>query len=156
MKSRVVCRSICALAGAVLVWSGALALAAGCPPDTAPATAAPYVAYRSAGDLVFVSGQIGVDPSAPGPVPDFETQMRTALARLDAVLAAAGSAPGEVLRATVYLADPADMATMNRLYRGFFEDRAAALPARSLVPGLDFGNAIAVEIDVVARRLPCN
>lgn len=107
-------------------------------------------------ELVFISGQIGVDPAAGEAAPGFESQMKLALTRLEMALSDAGSSPADVLKATVYLADPADMAAMNRLYRDFFESRGAPLPARSLVPGLDFGNAIAVEIDVIARRAPCD
>jgi uncharacterized protein len=122
---------------------------------TTTTTAPPYVTSRSTDDLVFVSGQIGLDPAAPGGAPGFEQQMRTALSRLEAALEAACSAPADVLRATVYLADAANLADMNRLYREFFESRDAPLPARSLVPGLEFGNGIAVEIDAVARRAAC-
>lgn len=143
------------LAGALLLSAAAAVQAGDCRRAAPPAAGGPYVAYRTFDDLVFISGQIGMDPSAPGPAPDFASQMELALKRLELALAGAGSAPAEVLKATVYLADPADMPVMNRLYRAFFEDRGARLPARSLVPGLDFGNAIAVEIDVIARRLPC-
>jgi len=139
---------------------GGSALAATCPPAPDPVAATssgpPYAVSRSNGELLFVSGQIGVDPApagepSAGEPPDFETQMRTALSRLAAALETAGSGPADVLKATVYLADPADMAAMNRLYREFFAAAGAPLPARSLVPGLDFGNGIAVEIDVIAR-----
>lgn len=135
----------------------AVAPAAGddCHPEPPGGAAGPYAAFRALDQLVFVSGQIGVDPAAAEAAPGFESQMKLALTRLEMALSAAGSSPAEVLKATVYLADPADMAAMNRLYRDFFESRGAPLPARSLVPGLDFGNAIAVEIDVIARRAPC-
>ena len=140
------------LVAAVLLVAAALPAAAVGP---VAAATAPYVTSRSTEHLVFVSGQIGVDPAAPGPVPGFEAQMATALGRLEAALEAACSSPADVLRTTVYLADPAHMAAMNRLYRAFFESRGAPLPARSLVPGLDFGNGIAVEIDAIARRGAC-
>lgn len=143
------------LAGVLLLSSATAVQAEDCRREAAPAASGPYVSYRAFDELVFISGQIGMDPSASGPAPGFASQMELALKRLELALADAGSAPAEVLKATVYLADPADMPVMNRLYRAFFEDRGAPLPARSLVPGLDFGNAIAVEIDVIARRLPC-
>jgi len=117
--------------------------------------ASPYVSYTTTDELVFVSGQIGLDPASEGPAPAFEAQMTVALNRLESALEAAGSSVGSILKATVFLSDPDDMAAMNRQYRAFFESRGAPLPARSLVPGLDFGAPIAVEIDVVARRLPC-
>lgn len=147
---------VTALILSALLLSGAAAVQAGdCRRAAVPAASGPYVAFRAMDDLVFISGQIGMDPSAPRPAPDFASQMELALQRLELALVQAGSAPAELLRATVYLADPADMPEMNRQYRAFFEDRGAPLPARSLVPGLDFGNAIAVEIDAIARRRPC-
>ncbi len=121
----------------------------------AAAATTPYVTSRSTQELVFVSGQIGVDPAAGAVAADFEQQMQVALQRLEAALEAACSTPADVLRTTVYLVDPANMGAMNRQYRTFFESRGAPLPARSLVPGLDFGNAIAVEIDAVAVRSAC-
>jgi 2-iminobutanoate/2-iminopropanoate deaminase len=140
----------------LIAWGPVAAAAAACdPPAAAGPAAAPYSVFRVLDELVFVSGQIGVDPSAPGPAPDFEAQMHEALARIERALGEAGSAPERVLRATVYLADPANMAAMNRIYGAFFAARGAAMPARSLVPGLDFGNAIAVEIDAIASRESC-
>jgi 2-iminobutanoate/2-iminopropanoate deaminase len=120
-----------------------------------PAAGAMYASARISHGLVFVSGQIGVDPAATAPVPDFETQMLEALSRLERVLQQAGSTVAQIQRATVYVTDPANLATMNRLYRAFFQRHGAPLPARSLVPGLDFGNAIAFEIDVIATRSDC-
>lgn len=126
--------------------------------DPARLEAAPGALYASArigGNLVYVSGQIGVDTASTAPAPDFEAQMQEALRRLDAVLALAGSDVSHILRTTVYVTDPAHLPTMNRLYRAFFEERGAPLPARSLVPGLDFGNAIAFEIDAIAQLANC-
>lgn len=120
------------------------------------APGAMYASARVSKGLVFVSGQIGVDPASVAPVPDFEAQMVEALSRLERVLANAGSSVAHIQRATVYVTDPANLATMNRVYRAFFEKHAAPLPARSLVPGLNFGNAIAFEIDVIAEQLECN
>ena len=120
-----------------------------------PTAGTMYASARISHGLVFVSGQIGVDPAAAAPVPDFETQMLEALSRLERVLQQAGSSVAQIQRATVYVTDPANLATMNRLYRAFFERHGAILPARSLVPGLDFGNAIAFEIDVIAAQSDC-
>ncbi len=127
--------------------------------DLAALEPAPGMMYASASisnGLVFVSGQIGVDTASSAPAPDFEAQMLEALSRLERVLAQAGSSVALIQRATVYVTDPANLATMNRLYRAFFERHEAPLPARSLVPGLNFGNAIAFEIDVIAEQLVCN
>lgn len=127
--------------------------------DPAALEAAPGAMYASARisrGLVFVSGQIGLDPASTAPAPDFETQMLEALSRLERILAQAGSSVAQIQRATVYVANPADLAAMNRLYRSFFERHNAPLPARSLVPGLDFGNGIAFEIDVIAEQFACD
>lgn len=121
-----------------------------------PAPGVMYAAARISQGLVFVSGQIGVDPASTAPAPDFEAQMVEALSRLERVLAQAGSSVAHIQRATVYVSDPSNLATMNRLYRAFFERHGAELPARSLVPGLDFGNAIAFEIDVIASQVSCD
>jgi 2-iminobutanoate/2-iminopropanoate deaminase len=114
-----------------------------------------YASARVSNGLVFVSGQIGVDTASSAPAPDFETQMLEALSRLERVLAQAGSSVAHIQRTTVYVTDPANLATMNRLYRAFFDAHEAALPARSLVPGLNFGNAIAFEIDAIAQQVMC-
>jgi 2-iminobutanoate/2-iminopropanoate deaminase len=121
-----------------------------------PAPGMMYASARISNGLVFVSGQIGVDPASSAPAPDFEAQMLEALARLERVLAQAGSSVAHIQRATVYVTDPGNLAAMNRLYREFFDRHGASLPARSLVPGLNFGNAIAFEIDVIAEQLVCN
>lgn len=120
------------------------------------ASGAMYASARVSNGLVFVSGQIGVDTASSAPAPEFEAQMAEALSRLERVLAQAGSSVAHILRATVYVTDPANLPSMNRLYRDFFERHGAALPARSLVPGLNFGNAIAFEIDVIAEQADCD
>ncbi|MDP1930723.1 MAG: RidA family protein [Gammaproteobacteria bacterium] len=156
LNSRVYPRTIAAL---FFTLASCTALAAACEStDPSLLEAAPGAMYASArigGDLVFISGQIGVDTTSQAPAPDFETQMLEALRRLDSVLALAGSDASLILRATVYVTDPANLATMNRLYRAYFEERGAPLPARSLVPGLNFGNAIAFEIDAIAALANC-
>ena len=135
------------------------AFAAACesadPSRLEPTPGAMYASARIAGNLVFVSGQIGVDTASSAPAPNFEAQMQEALRRLESVLQLAGSDVSLIQRATVYVTDPANLATMNRLYRAFFEERGAPLPARSLVPGLNFGNAIAFEIDAIATLAAC-
>jgi 2-iminobutanoate/2-iminopropanoate deaminase len=120
-----------------------------------PAPGMMYASARISNGLVFVSGQIGVDTTSSAPAPEFEAQMLEALSRLERILAQAGSSVAHIQRATVYVTDPANLTTMNRLYREFFERHAAPLPARSLVPGLNFGNAIAFEIDVIATQVDC-
>ena len=87
----------------------------------APAAIGPYSQAVRAGGLVFVSGQIPLDPAtgqiAPG---DVAAQTARVLANLEAILAAAGCAAGDVVRTTIYLVDLAHFAAVNEVYARFF------------------------------------
>jgi 2-iminobutanoate/2-iminopropanoate deaminase len=109
----------------------------------------PYSPVVRAGGFVFVSGVIPYDHARQTFAPaDMESQVRQALANLDAALKAAGLTRADVVKTTVYLRDSADMPVMNRLYAEFF---GAALPARTTVPGLDWGRPdLRIEIEAVA------
>src|SRR6187399_2251734 len=97
----------------------------------APVVIGPYSQAVRAGNLLFVSGQIPLDPTNGTLVgPDIETQTRQVLQNLQAILAAAGTTFASVVRTTVYLTDLAEFAAMNRIYESFV---AAPPPARSTV-----------------------
>ncbi|HEV2981036.1 MAG TPA: Rid family detoxifying hydrolase [Solirubrobacteraceae bacterium] len=86
-----------------------------------PSGIGPYSAGVRAGDLLFVSGQPGVDPRTGQPVgPAFGEQARQALRNLDAVLRAGGSRPELVVNTTVLVADAGDFAELNDIYAEFF------------------------------------
>jgi 2-iminobutanoate/2-iminopropanoate deaminase len=117
--------------------------------DRAPAAVGPYNQGIVSGGLFYSAGQIGLDPETGSMVgDDVESQTRQVLSNLAAVLGAAGSGFGQVLRTTVYLADMADFAAMNAIYAEAFGE---APPARSTVAvsGLPLGAR--VEMDVIAR-----
>ncbi len=120
--------------------------------ELAPAAVGPYSQARWAGDLLFLSGQIGLDPAsgemAGGGV---EGQVRQALENLGAVLGAVGLGPGAVVKTTIYLADMADFSAVNQVYAEFFAD-ARALPARACVAVAGLPKDALVEVEAVAKR----
>lgn len=110
---------------------------------------APYSPAIRTGDLVFLSGQVGLRPGtrelATGGV---SAETEQALENVRTVLAAAGLSPADVVKCTVFLADMRDYEAMNAVYGRFF---ASAPPARSAVGvnGLPLGAR--VEIECIAR-----
>jgi 2-iminobutanoate/2-iminopropanoate deaminase len=114
----------------------------------APAAIGPYSQAVRAGGLLFVSGQIPLDPATGQMVEgDIAAQTRRVFANLEAILAAAGSSLERVVRTTVYLADMNDFAAMNAVYGTFFSTPA---PARSTVQAARLPRDARVEIDVIA------
>jgi reactive intermediate/imine deaminase len=118
-------------------------------PD-APAPVGPYNQAVRAGDLLFCSGQIALDPASGALVGDgdVETETRQVLANLQAVLAAAGASPRQVVRTTVFLADLADFARVNALYAEVFGGGIS--PARACVEVAALPKGARVEIDCIA------
>jgi len=118
-------------------------------PD-APAAIGPYSHAVTAGQLLYTSGQIPLDPKTGKLVPDeIETQTRQVLANVAAVLAAAGLSMQQVVKSTVFLKDMADFPKMNALYENAF---APHKPARSTVQVAKLPLDARVEIEVIAYR----
>ena len=115
--------------------------------DQAPAAIGPYSQAISHGGLLFVSGQLGLDPAGGALADGVEAQTRRALNNLVAVLAAAGLAPRHVLKATVYVANMDDFALVNRLYAEVF---APPFPAREVVQAARLPKNALVEISAIA------
>ena len=116
----------------------------------APAPVGPYNQAVKAAGLLFCSGQIALDPATGAMVGsgDVEAETRQVLANLQAVLAAAGCSPREVVRTTVFLADLADFARVNALYSEVFG--AGVSPARACVQVAALPKGGRVEIDCIA------
>jgi 2-iminobutanoate/2-iminopropanoate deaminase len=115
---------------------------------SAPAAIGPYSQAIKAGNLLFVSGQIPIDPATGALVAgDIAAQTRRVFQNLGAILEAAGSSFDAVVRTTVYLIDMNDFATMNEVYGTFF---TAPAPARATVQVARLPRDSRVEIDVVA------
>lgn len=114
---------------------------------SAPAALGPYSQAIKAGNLVFCSGQLGLDPAGGALVEGVEAQARQAMQNLSAVLREAGSSMGQVVKTVIFLADMADFATVNAVYGEFF---TGAPPARSTVQVAALPKAGRVEIEMIA------
>jgi 2-iminobutanoate/2-iminopropanoate deaminase len=114
----------------------------------APKAIGPYSAALRAGQLLFVSGQIPIDP-ATGLIIDGDigVQTRQVLRNITALLEAGGCSLDSVVRTTVFLADMNDFGAMNEVYRSFFSD---PYPARSTVQAARLPRDARIEIDVIA------
>ena len=115
--------------------------------DHAPAAIGPYSQAVSKNGLLFVSGQLGLDPATGALAEGVEAQTRRALQNLVAILAAAGLGPQHVLKATVYVANMDDFALVNRLYAEVF---APPFPAREVVQAARLPKNGLVEISAIA------
>ncbi len=113
----------------------------------APAAVGPYSQAVCANGFIFVSGQIPLDAAGKLVEGDIAVQTEQVLKNLSAVLAAAGSAPGNVVKTTVYLKDMNDFARMNEVYARYF---TAEQPARATVEVSRLPRDVRVEIDLVA------
>lgn len=116
---------------------------------SAPAAIGPYSQAVRSGSLVFVSGQIALDPDTGAMVDGgVAGQTERVLKNLTAILDAAGSSLDRVVRTTVYLADMADFAAMNEVYGTFFTTPA---PARATIQAAGLPRNALVEIDAIAE-----
>jgi len=114
----------------------------------APAAIGPYSQAIRWGELIFVSGQIPLDPVSGKTVEgDIAAQTERVLENLAAILEAAGSSLARVLKTTVYLVDINDFAAMNEVYGRFFPENP---PARATVQAARLPRDVRVEIEVVA------
>lgn len=116
--------------------------------DDAPKAIGPYSQAVRAGDFLFLSGQIALDPKSGSIVPGgIEAETSQVLANLSAVLAAGGASWADVVKTTIYLTNFADFAIVNRLYG---EVAGAVPPARATVQAAALPRGAVVEIDAVA------
>lgn len=115
----------------------------------APAAIGPYSQAIRSGNLIFVSGQIPLDPATGLLVEgDAGVQTERVLRNLAAILEAAGASLAQVLKTTVYLKDLGDFGRMNEVYARFFGDRP---PARATVEVARLPRDVSVEIELIAE-----
>ena len=115
----------------------------------APAAIGPYSQAVSHNGLLFISGQLGLDP-ATGTLPEgTEAQTRRALQNLVAILAAANLGPANVLKATIYVAHMDDFALVNQLYAEIF---TSPFPAREVIQAARLPKNGLVEISAIAAH----
>jgi 2-iminobutanoate/2-iminopropanoate deaminase len=116
--------------------------------DKAPKAIGPYSVAIRTGDLIFTSGQLGLDPTTGNLVPGgIEAETRQALTNISNVLAEAGSELESVVKTTVFLKDMAEFSKMNTIYAEFFKDNP---PARSTVQVAALPRNGTIEIEAVA------
>jgi 2-iminobutanoate/2-iminopropanoate deaminase len=117
--------------------------------DQAPAAIGPYSQAVSHNGLLFISGQLGLDPATGALADGVEAQTRRALQNLVAILAAAGLGPAHVLKATIYVASMDDFALVNRLYAEVFQP---PYPAREVIQAARLPKDGLVEISAIAAQ----
>jgi 2-iminobutanoate/2-iminopropanoate deaminase len=116
--------------------------------ENAPGAIGPYSQAIKAGDMVFCSGQIPIDPQTGEFVSqDIAEQTEQVLKNLSAVLEAAGSDLNNVVKTTVFLADMNDFAAMNEVYTRYFSENK---PARATVQAARLPRDARVEIECIA------
>jgi len=115
----------------------------------APAAIGPYSQAIAVDDLLFCSGQLGLDPATGELVDGVEAQAERSLRNLGAVLDAAGLAWADVVKTTIFLTDIGDFAAVNGVYARFMPDPP---PARSTVQVAALPKGGLVEVEAVARR----
>ena len=121
-------------------------------PDTpsAPESLAPYSVATEAAGLVFLSGQVGLDPISGERSPDeVGAQAHQVMRNIGAVLGDLGLGYEDIAKTTVFLADINDFAEVNEIYKSYFD---GPFPARSAVQAGALPGGFLVEIEVVAAR----
>lgn len=116
--------------------------------DKFPPSPAPLSPGVRAGELIFLSGQVGTDPATGQLVHGVAAQTEQAIHNLAAVLEAAGRTLDDVVRVGVYLTDMGNFAAMNEVYAHHF---AAPYPARTTIGVAALPLGALVELDLVAR-----
>ena len=117
--------------------------------DKAPAAIGPYSQAIQIGQLLFTSGQVPIDPETGAIVEGgIQEQARQSLNNIKAILNAAGTNMGAVVKTTVFLQDMNDFAAMNEVYAQFFQE---PYPARSAVQVARLPQDVLVEIEAIAQ-----
>lgn len=118
--------------------------------EKAPAAIGPYSQAILAGNTLYVSGQLPVNPSTGAFAgEDIAAQTRQSLENIGAILAAAGFSFGDVVKTTVLLSDITDFAAMNAVYAGYFHE---PFPARAAFQAANLPKGAKVEIEAVAVK----
>jgi 2-iminobutanoate/2-iminopropanoate deaminase len=121
-------------------------------PDTpsAPGSLAPYSPATEAAGLVFLAGQVGLDPATGQRTPeDVTAQAHQVMKNIGNILADVGLGYDDIVKTTIFLADMDDYAAVNEVYQSYFD---GDYPARSAIQAGALPAAFLVEIEVVAAR----
>ena len=115
----------------------------------APGAIGPYSQAVQAGNTVYVSGQLPIDPATGAMPEDVAAQAKQSLANVKAVLEAAGSSMEKVVKTTIFLADIADFAAVNEVYAAAFPQPC---PARSCFAVAALPKSAKIEIEAIAVK----
>jgi 2-iminobutanoate/2-iminopropanoate deaminase len=113
-----------------------------------PVAGSPYTPGVRVGNLLFISGQLGLDPETKQPHTDFEKQVEGAIAGVRSLVEAAGGSLENVVKTTVFLADLGQFARLNEIYARHFN--GSVKPARSTFQVAALPLGAAVEIEAIA------
>ena len=114
----------------------------------APAAIGPYSQAQTVNNLVFTSGQIGIDPSTGALVEGLEAQANQVFKNLSELLKAAGTDMSKVVKTTVFIKDMNDFGKVNEIYAGYF---SSPFPARSCVEVARLPKDALIECEVIAE-----
>jgi 2-iminobutanoate/2-iminopropanoate deaminase len=117
--------------------------------EGAPKPIGPYSQAVQSGDLVFLSGQVGIDPATGNLNGTATEQTPRAMENLRAVLTASGLGFGDVVQTRIYLTNMSDWTTVNGIYGTYFNNE---FPARATVVVADLPKGAKVEIEMIARK----
>ena len=115
--------------------------------EKAPAAIGPYAQGWKVGDMVYTSGQLGIDMETGKLAEGVEAQARASMRHVGEILMAAGASYGDVVKTTIFVKDLADFKTVNTVYAEFFD---GVYPARSCVQVAALPMGGLVEIEAVA------
>lgn len=116
--------------------------------ENAPAAIGPYSQGKKADSMIFVSGQIPVNPKDGTIKEGIEAQAEQSCKNVEAILLAAGSDMSKVIKTTCFLADMNDFASFNKVYEKYFVSK----PARSCVAVKALPKAVLCEIEAIAQE----
>lgn len=116
--------------------------------NKAPAAIGPYSQAQIVGNLVYTSGQIGIDPATGAIVEGLEAQAEQVFTNLSELLKAAGSDMSKVVKTTVFIKNMNDFAAINAVYAKFFTE---PFPARSCVEVARLPKDVLLECEVIAE-----
>ena len=112
-----------------------------------PAPRAPYSTYTQAGNLIFLAGQVAMDPQTQQTPKSFAEQLHLILKNMETILESAGSSLENILKTTVFLKDLSYYAQYNEIYRQYFK---TGFPARSTVVADLVREDFLIEIEAIA------
>ena len=120
----------------------------------APLGGAPYTPAVRAGDTLYISGQLGLDPETKKPYEDFEKQVEASIAGVRALVETAGGTLNDIVKTTVLMQDLRQFAAMNAIYARHFAGEIR--PARSTYQVAALPAGAAIEIEAIAQSVERN